>query len=161
MSQTEQAAFRKCFKATLVDDATLKGLLTGGMFFNQAPRGSGWDNTRTADSGPYMIIFLLSMPPTLGNGKIRVMVEPTYRVTLYSTDDESATEQNLDTAMRRLDNLLEAVRYTAPDTVEPFEIRGFTRTNLTQTPWHDDGGTRGLEFMAEYQGFGYYLHRCG
>jgi|SRR5882724_11046113 len=160
MSQTEQAAYRKCLKKILFDDATLKGFLTGGMFFNQAPRGFGWDDVRTADSGPYMVIVLVSMPDTLGNGKIRVFVEPTYRITLYSTNDSAETEQTLDTAMRYLDRVLESVRFTVPDATDPFEIRGFTRQTLTQLPWHDDGGIRGLEFQAEYQSFGYYTNRC-
>lgn len=162
MAQTETGAFRKCLKTYLADDATLKLLAPGGIYFGRAPKVRNGQKPTT----PYGVITILSAPSILGNGGIKVITDPLIRVVFYSADESAEESEKLDQAARKAETILLALRFTVTDTAtgagaaEDFEIRGFVCEQNYDTVLPNNNGQLYAFKGGDYRGFGYYLGAC-
>lgn len=162
MAQTETGAFRKCLKTNLADDATLRSLAPGGIYFGRAPKVRNGKKPVT----PYGVITILSAPSILGNAGRKVIQTPLIRVLFYASDESAEETAQIDQAARKAETILLALRFTVTDTAtgagdaEDYEVRGFVcENNFDVVP--DDGNGLLYAFKGgDYRGFGYYIGAC-
>jgi hypothetical protein len=165
--QSEGMALRKCIKANLADDARLSVLLPGGVHMEPAPALA--PNSRKRLQSPYAVVSQITGPDSTGGNRARILTAPLVQVMVYHRDADEAAVNAADLAYRRIDIIMEALRYTAPDDtadtangdpVEPYEIRGFTRERFyTSTP-PDPYGNLYTRIGGDYRGFLYLVNRC-
>lgn len=162
MAQTETGAFRKCLKTNLADDATLKSLTPGGIYFGSAPKLR--QNKKPVT--PYGVIRIIRAPSVLGNAGRKVITTPLIRVLFFASDESAEESAKIDQAARKAWLILEELRYTVTDTVteagaaEDFEIRGFVCENdYDEVPDNNNGQLFAFK-GGDYRGFGYYIGAC-
>lgn len=165
--QTEGLALRKCLKANLADDPRLSVLLPGGVWVDEAPEIDA--NTKRPPLGPWLVVSLIAGPDVIGGGAARLFSDPLLRCTVWATGNGSAIVRAVDLAVRRMDTVLSALRYTATDDdadtangdpVEPYEIRGFFREDFNFSHPADENGNRYTRAGGDYRGFVYLQNRC-
>jgi len=164
--QTEGMAVRKCIKAMLSDDARLRVLLPGGIHMEPAP--SLTPNSRKRLQSPYAVVSQITGPDSIGADRQRILSAPLVQVMVFHRDADETAVNAADLAYRRIDAVMETLRYTASDDtadtangdpIESYEIRGFTRQQSYNSTVPDMFGNLYTRIGGDYQGFLYLTNR--